>query len=106
MTTTPPTPVTAARAATTITIKRYACNRCGHVERQSTNHHGSTWSWGRINTCPVCPPWAKYSEFGGRTVWTCLDRADGKPLRVVGDVAIGVSFRADDSTTDSTDSTD
>lgn len=56
-----------------ITTKKYACARCGHVTEQATNHYGSTWSWGRVNCCPNCPPWAKYSEFGGQTIWKCLE---------------------------------
>lgn len=61
--------------------KRYSCDHCGHITEQVTNHFGSTWSWGRFNTCPNCPPFAKYAEFGGRTTWTCLDvPSDGKPV--------------------------
>lgn len=55
------------------TQKKYACERCGFKCEQETNHFGPTWSWGRFNTCPNCPPWAKYSEFGGSTVWKCLE---------------------------------
>lgn len=55
------------------TAKRYKCDRCGHVTTQTTNHYGPTWSWGRVNACPQCPPWAKYPEFGGQTTWTCLE---------------------------------
>lgn len=54
--------------------KRYRCARCGHISKQTTNHYGNTWSWGHVNTCPECPPWAKYPEFGGRTLWMCLDK--------------------------------
>lgn len=53
------------------TSKRYHCTRCGHVSHQVTNHYGQTWSWGRVNTCPSCPPWAKYPEYGGTTIWDC-----------------------------------
>lgn len=56
------------------TEKTYRCDRCGHESRQVTNHHGSTWSFGHYNTCPKCPPWAKYPEFGGQTKWTCADQ--------------------------------
>jgi len=56
-----------------ITSKKYKCDRCGHIEEKSTNHYGDTWSSGRFNTCPQCPPWAKYPEFGGATTWTCLE---------------------------------
>jgi hypothetical protein len=51
--------------------KKYACRRCGHTTELVTNHFGSTWSVGHFNTCPNCPPWAKYPEFGGQTVWEC-----------------------------------
>ena len=61
---------------TPITPKRYRCKRCGHVETQSTNHYGDTWSCGHVNCCPKCPPWAKYSEFGGQTVWECLEKPE------------------------------
>lgn len=57
----------------TITTKNYECTRCGHVEPKTTNHYGPTWSWGRSNTCPKCPPWAKYPEFGGHTDWKCIE---------------------------------
>jgi hypothetical protein len=56
------------------TAKKYACKRCGHVTEQRTNHYGGTWSSGHFNTCPKCPPWAKYPEFGGATEWECLER--------------------------------
>jgi hypothetical protein len=49
--------------------KLYKCRACGHETHQTTNHHGPTWSFGRVNACPVCPPWRKYPEFGGQTVW-------------------------------------
>lgn len=63
-----------------ITAKKYKCQRCAHVVTQSTNHYGETYSWGRFNTCPNCPPWAKYAEFGGSTVWECLEQpAPEKP---------------------------
>ena len=51
------------------TEKLYRCKRCGCLSKQVTNHFGPTWSWGHFNCCPSCPPWAKYSEFGGSTVW-------------------------------------
>ena len=57
-----------------MTAKKYKCQRCGHVVTQSTNHYGETYSWGRFNTCPNCPPWAKYAEFGGCTIWECLEQ--------------------------------
>ena len=55
------------------TAKSYKCKRCGHVTTQTTNHYGETYSLGRFNTCPNCPPWAKYAEFGGSTVWECIE---------------------------------
>lgn len=61
------------------TSKRYKCRRCGHVVEQTTNHFGPTWSFGHVNCCPVCPPWAKYPEFGGQTIWDCLE-TEPKPL--------------------------
>lgn len=65
-------------ATTAQSFKRYACERCGHVTKQRTNHYGSTYSSGHYNTCPQCPPWAKYAELGGSTTWRCLD----KPIEV------------------------
>lgn len=61
------------------TEKSYRCTKCNHESRQVTNHYGSTWSWGRVNTCPKCPPHAKYPEFGGRTVWKCMEQ----PIEVI-----------------------
>lgn len=57
-----------------MTEKRYQCDRCKHVRMRSTNHYGPIYSWDRYNTCPKCPPHAKYMEFGGQTSWTCLDK--------------------------------
>lgn len=53
--------------------KAYRCARCGYVTKQTTNHHTTTWSLDRCGVCPECPPWAKYTEFGGQTVWTCME---------------------------------
>lgn len=53
--------------------KKYSCERCGHITTQKTNHYGNTWSFGHFNACPKCPPWAKYPEFGGRTIWKCIE---------------------------------
>lgn len=55
------------------TEKRYRCDACGYVSRQLTNHYGKTWSFGTYNTCPKCPPFRKFPEFGGQTTWTCLE---------------------------------
>ena len=49
--------------------KLYMCTRCGCKKEIKTNHDGNCWSWGKVNTCPQCPPWAKYPEFGGSTTW-------------------------------------
>jgi ssDNA-binding Zn-finger/Zn-ribbon topoisomerase 1 len=65
---------------TAITEKPYRCRRCGYLNRQKTNHYGPTWSFGHFNTCPQCPPWAKYPEFGGNTIWDCAER-DPKEMR-------------------------
>lgn len=53
--------------------KAYRCSRCGHTMMILTNHYENCWSWGHINCCPACPPYAKYPEFGGRTDWICLE---------------------------------
>ena len=53
--------------------KKYKCTQCDHEVEQATNHYGPTWSVGRYNTCPKCPPYKKYSEFGGQTVWECME---------------------------------
>ena len=55
------------------TSKRYRCTQCGHEQRQTTNHFGPTWSWGHSGTCPKCPPYKKYPEFGGATIWECME---------------------------------
>lgn len=55
--------------------KPYRCTKCGHVQHIVTNHHGPCWSFGRSNVCPVCPPYAKYPEYGGHTDWECLEPA-------------------------------
>ena len=57
-----------------MSMKKYKCDRCGFIKEQNTNHYGKTWSWGRYNVCPKCPPYAKYSEFGGQTIWTCMEK--------------------------------
>lgn len=56
-----------------VSPKLYCCKRCGHLEMITTNHYGQCWSAGQFNVCPTCPPWAKYPEFGGSTVWECVD---------------------------------
>jgi len=62
-----------------ITTKKYRCVKCGHVTELRTNHWGPTWSVGKYDTCPECPPHAKYPEYGGQTVWHCMEKA---PLAV------------------------
>lgn len=54
------------------TAKPYKCQRCGYITTQTTNHYGETYSWGQYSACPVCPPWAKYTHFGGSTIWECM----------------------------------
>lgn len=61
-----------------ITKKRYACQRCGHEVTQKTNHYGETYGLGHFNTCPKCPPWAKYPEHGGAQVWVCVEAEGSK----------------------------
>ena len=61
-----------------ITEKTYECTRCGHQGKQSTNHYGETWSWGRVNVCPACPPYKKSPEYGGSTRWKCVDTPPSK----------------------------
>lgn len=56
-----------------MTEKLYRCKRCGHEQRIATNHFGECYSYGHYNTCPACPPWANYPEFGGLTVWICVE---------------------------------
>ena len=51
------------------TEKIMRCRKCGCESKQVTNHQGSTWSLGHFNCCPQCPPYEKYPEFGGRTIW-------------------------------------
>lgn len=60
------------------TEKTYQCKRCGCLSTQKTNHYGDTWSWGRVNVCPACPPWAKYPEFDSQTIWRCCDKPDAE----------------------------
>jgi uncharacterized protein YlaI len=56
------------------TIKEYQCHECGHITKQKTNHFGNTWSSGHFNCCPNCPPFKKYPEFGGLTIWKCMEK--------------------------------
>ena len=54
------------------TSKEYICSECGYKTQQTTNHYGNTWSFGRYNTCPECPPYKKYPEYGGQTIWNYI----------------------------------
>lgn len=56
-----------------ISSKKYKCTRCGHISEQSTNHYGATWSFDHYNCCEKCSPYAKYPEFGGQTLWECME---------------------------------
>ena len=56
------------------TYKLYECTQCGYREKIYTNHFGDCWSCGRHNTCPKCPPFRKYPEYGGQTMWKCLEK--------------------------------
>ncbi len=56
-----------------ISKKTYQCSQCGHTEQHETNHYGPTYSWGRYHVCPKCPPLKKYPEYGGNTMWLCID---------------------------------
>lgn len=61
-----------------ITNKQYKCTQCGNEVSQATNHYGPTWSYDRFNTCTKCPPYKKYQEFGGQTVWECMETESEK----------------------------
>lgn len=52
-----------------MSLKPYKCKECGHEKQLDTNHYGECYSFGRYNTCPKCPPYKKYSEYGGSTTW-------------------------------------
>jgi DNA-directed RNA polymerase subunit RPC12/RpoP len=60
-----------------VSYKLYKCRRCGFEKKIKTNHFGSVWSFGRYNTCPECPPFAKYPEYGGQTYWDCQEDENG-----------------------------
>jgi len=64
-----------------IKFKKYKCKKCGFEKEIDTNHYGECYSWGRVNCCPECPPYAKYPEFGGSTTWICMeDPPDGEKI--------------------------
>lgn len=54
-------------------FKKYQCSECKFETKISTNHYSSCYSHGRLLTCPNCPPFKKYPEFGGSTVWLCME---------------------------------
>jgi len=60
--------------STPIKFKKYKCSKCGFVKEIDTNHYGECYSWGHSNTCPNCPPYAKYPEYGGSTTWKCMEK--------------------------------
>ncbi len=47
----------------------YRCQACGFEQEQGTNHKGNTYSFGKLSVCPKCPPYKKYPEYNGQTVW-------------------------------------
>jgi DNA-directed RNA polymerase subunit RPC12/RpoP len=57
-----------------ITNKKYKCTQCNYETTQATNHYGSTWSMGTYSACPKCPPFKKYPEYGGKTIWECMEK--------------------------------
>lgn len=52
-----------------MSYKQYKCSQCGFKKEIDTNHYGECYSVGHYNTCDACPPYKKYPEFEGRTVW-------------------------------------
>ena len=56
-----------------ISEKKYKCIQCGYEKKQITNHYLQTYSMGTYNTCPKCPPFKKYPEYGGSTIWECIE---------------------------------
>ena len=60
------------------TIKKYQCKRCGYIKKIKTNHFEECYSCGHYNTCPKCPPFAKYPEYGGYTIWKCMEKQPNK----------------------------
>lgn len=50
-----------------VRAKKYKCKECGHETTQSTNHYGETYSLGRVNICPNCPPYKRPNT------WECLE---------------------------------
>jgi hypothetical protein len=42
--------------------------------------------FGRFNTCQNCPPYKKYTEFGGQTVWECMETEPEQTKEKITDV--------------------
>jgi DNA-directed RNA polymerase subunit RPC12/RpoP len=56
----------------------YRCSQCKTETTLKTNHTGEVYSQGsRFLSCPSCPPWRKYAEFGGMTVWQYVRESSG-----------------------------
>lgn len=56
------------------TFKKYQCSRCKFEKQIKTNHYDLCWSSGHFNCCEKCPPWAKFPEYGGVTIWICQEK--------------------------------
>lgn len=67
-----------------ITFKTYYCSECKYEKQIDTNHFGECYSWGRYNTCPKCPPYKKYPEFGGGSIWKLKKNDNGKKDNTIG----------------------
>jgi len=50
-----------------MSYKKYKCRECGHETQHQTNHWGPTYSWGRVDVCPHCPPYKR------PTTWDCME---------------------------------
>lgn len=61
----------------------YKCSQCDCETIQKTNHNGSTYSAGRFNCCPQCPPYKKYPGFGGSTVWLYQYPVESKERQLI-----------------------
>jgi hypothetical protein len=53
-----------------------------------TNHKSLQFyiGFGRFNTCQNCPPYKKYAEFGGQTVWECMETEPEQTKEKITDV--------------------
>lgn len=60
-----------------ITYKEYYCKNCKEdnnkltIKQIQTNHYGKVYTGTTYLNCPVCPPYKKYSWYGGSTTWVC-----------------------------------